>query len=160
MSAAVDARRFARARRLRQLGYRNYPAYLQSSHWREVKARYRESGLPQACLCGDDGPVDLHHTTYERVGAELLTDLVPLCRRCHVAVHALELRGDMTLDLVGFFSEAQAAIYAPDVDERRAQADIDIAAGVERRREQRQAQADEHQRRRNARVGRRRRGPL
>ena len=31
--------------------------------------------------------VELHHHTYDRLGCELLTDLVPLCRQHHAAVH-------------------------------------------------------------------------
>jgi hypothetical protein len=31
--------------------------------------------------------VELHHTTYDRLGCEKLTDLVPLCREHHELVH-------------------------------------------------------------------------
>jgi len=30
---------------------------------------------------------DLHHATYERLGAEAHDDLVPMCRACHEALH-------------------------------------------------------------------------
>jgi hypothetical protein len=85
-SAAVDpldlatkrrARREIRAERLRRLGFKDYDAYLRSPQWASLKARYRASDLPQACVLCDEELVQLHHVTYERVGEEL-TDLAPL----------------------------------------------------------------------------------
>ena len=32
---------------------------------------------------------DMHHMSYDRLGDELHTDLLPLCRRCHETVHML-----------------------------------------------------------------------
>lgn len=104
----VRRRRIERAVRLRELGFDSYLAYLRSPHWARVKARYRASDLPQECMCGET-EVDLHHCTYERVGAERLDDLRPLCRRCHNAVHVLERRGDVGLDLAGLYDRARAA---------------------------------------------------
>lgn len=64
-----------------------YAAYLRSEHWRDVKARYRASNLPQTCTVCGDPKVALHHRTYQRLGRERLTDLVPLCREHHVKAH-------------------------------------------------------------------------
>jgi 5-methylcytosine-specific restriction endonuclease McrA len=91
LPAHVQARIEARQAALALLGYKSYRHYLTAAHWQDVKARYRASDLPQACFCGED-VVDLHHLTYERIGAEELDDLAPLCRRCHQLVHALEAR--------------------------------------------------------------------
>lgn len=105
----VRRRRYLRAQRLRQLGYRSYGHYLQSSHWRATKARYRAAEhLPQACMCEAVDNLQLHHMTYERLGEELLTDLVPLCVTCHNMVHELERRGDITLDFQGMLDEVRA----------------------------------------------------
>lgn len=76
-----------------QMDYRDY---LRSAHWRALKARYRESGRPQDCyLCGEKKGLALHHLTYDRLGCEFLTDLVPLCRPCHTMVcsNAVETSG-------------------------------------------------------------------
>jgi 5-methylcytosine-specific restriction endonuclease McrA len=35
----------------------------------------------------DKGTFDIHHTTYERVGAEKEEDVQVLCRPCHKATH-------------------------------------------------------------------------
>ena len=67
----------------------NYSAYLRSPHWQEVRRRYWASKLPKCCVVcrRNDVPLDLHHRTYKRIGKERLTDLVPLCRRCHKETH-------------------------------------------------------------------------
>lgn len=73
---------------LRPLGYGRYAEYLASDHWRDVKRAYRESDRPQRCKCGTAGR-HLHHLTYERLGAELLTDLLLLCEDCHRRIHGI-----------------------------------------------------------------------
>jgi len=55
-----------------------------------VKTRYRRSKLRQTCRVCADPNVDLHHRTYIRLGDEKMTDLEPLCREHHEAVHDLE----------------------------------------------------------------------
>ena len=77
--------------RLRPLGFQRYSEYLASDHWQDVRRRYRESDLPQICPCGETR-VALHHTTYVRLGEELLEDLTPLCRDCHARAHGRKPR--------------------------------------------------------------------
>jgi hypothetical protein len=77
--------------RLKRLGM-TYREYLRSDHWADVKRRYRESDLPQNCMGCDAPNVQYHHRTYNRVGHELLTDILPLCRQCHQDVHQYEKR--------------------------------------------------------------------
>jgi hypothetical protein len=95
-------------RRLDQLGYANYNAYVASPHWRQTRQRYRDSDLPQNCYCCDEEKVELHHTTYERLGQELLTDLKPLCHACHMMIHDLDRRREVLIDLAGLFNVARA----------------------------------------------------
>lgn len=66
-----------------------YEAFIASPEWRSIKARYRASDLPQVCvLCGVSEALHMHHRTYVRFGgAELLTDLMPLCEGHHTAYH-------------------------------------------------------------------------
>lgn len=71
---------------LPRLGFQRYAEYLASPHWRDVKRRYRASNRPQRCVCGAAGS-QLHHLTYQRLGAERLTDLELLCEVCHRRVH-------------------------------------------------------------------------
>lgn len=61
-----------------------YQVYMQSDEWQER----RELALAKAgyCCerCGYDGPLDVHHLTYERLGHEMPQDLEALCRACHM----------------------------------------------------------------------------
>lgn len=100
----VRERRGKRFVALQALGFDSYADYLRSGHWQDVKRRYRASDLPQACIC-EEVEVHLHHMTYERIGAEQLADLTPLCGRCHALVHVLEYRGEIALDLEGLCDE-------------------------------------------------------
>lgn len=105
-----EERAMVRQVRLREVGYDTYAAYLKSPAWRDLKARYRASDRPQICMCGEV-KVDLHHTTYERVGREELDDLVPLCRDCHTQAHILEAEGIVELDLKGFYYDTDRAAH-------------------------------------------------
>ena len=75
-----------------------YAEYIQSDEWQKVKRRYRKSKLPQFCQGCGRAHVEYHHRTYERLGHEKLSDLVPVCRECHEAIHEAYRRG--TLDLL------------------------------------------------------------
>jgi hypothetical protein len=79
--------------RLVALGVKSYAAYLRSKHWQDFRTRYRQSGLPQCCAVCDGAKVSLHHVNYNRLGHEELSDVVPLCRGHHKAVHALLSEG-------------------------------------------------------------------
>jgi hypothetical protein len=118
----VQRRRDKRQAALKRLGFDSYAGYLKSPEWRALRARYRASDLPQACICESD-EVHLHHMTYDRVGAERLTDLTPLCANCHALIHVLERRGDVGLDFEGFFNAGRAeegrAILAQMAEQQR-----------------------------------------
>lgn len=75
-----------------------YRTYIDSPAWRARRrawyhdwlARY---GTEPTCLaCGRAWTVrrgDLHHASYDRLGAEAFTDLLPLCRADHARLHEL-----------------------------------------------------------------------
>jgi hypothetical protein len=73
--------------RLAALGFASYDDYLASNHWKQFKEVYRSSGLSLVCAVCGCKPVQLHHTTYVRLGSELPTDVTPLCREHHKDVH-------------------------------------------------------------------------
>lgn len=75
--------------RVARVGYRDY---IQSAAWRAVRARYWASKLPTDCYCCGTPRAPgfhLHHRTYKNLGAERLTDLVPVCPPCHEEIHRL-----------------------------------------------------------------------
>lgn len=72
----------------------SYFDYISSSHWNDLKDRYRKSKLIQCCVaCGSVDNLHYHHKSYKRLGHERLSDIVPLCRAHHEAVHVLTNRG-------------------------------------------------------------------
>jgi hypothetical protein len=82
--------------RLAALGFGSYADYLAADHWKDFKRQYRESGRPRTCAVCGGGPVQLHHHDYSRLGSEAVTDVTPLCRDHHVAVHGwLKANGKM-----------------------------------------------------------------
>jgi len=70
-----------------------YDAYLKTEHW----ARMREKALDyaghrcQLCYSASE-PLHVHHRTYDRLGRELLSDLVVLCEDCHERFHIPDVR--------------------------------------------------------------------
>lgn len=61
----------------------NFKRYLASREWALVKraVRERSGGLCERCHFRTADEV--HHLTYERIGAEHLDDLLYLCKPCH-----------------------------------------------------------------------------
>lgn len=89
--------------KLRKLGFDSYQDYLKSEHWLDVRKRFWASKLGAKKRCAGclrkDVPLQLHHRTYRRIGAEKLGDLVQVCGECHAAIHDREKnnRGRMNL---------------------------------------------------------------
>lgn len=70
-----------------------YKEYLKSEHWKKKQAEYRASSLPQECLICGNKKFEIHHRSYDRIGAELLSDFAPLCRTHHAKTHELVKKG-------------------------------------------------------------------
>jgi hypothetical protein len=63
-----------------------YNAVINSFRWRGLKMRLlAERGRKCQSCKKPCWPLELHHTTYERLGEELDADLLLLCARCHAA---------------------------------------------------------------------------
>lgn len=67
----------------------DYRSYMASDEWRAKKlAFYSSPATPKRCQgCDSKRSLDLHHLTYARFKRERFTDLIPVCRRCHDAIH-------------------------------------------------------------------------
>jgi hypothetical protein len=63
--------------------------YLKSEHWRTFRNQWWQHHPHAVCtMChGPRHPMDLHHLTYRRLGHEKETDVTPVHRSCHVAIH-------------------------------------------------------------------------
>ncbi len=64
-----------------------YAQYLQSEHWIQFREKVLEYWDGKCVLCYSDWDVNVHHRTYQRIGGELLTDVIVLCLECHEKHH-------------------------------------------------------------------------
>jgi len=64
-----------------------YNQYLNTPQWREKRERVleRDNYLCQGCRVNQ--ATQVHHLTYERIGNEMLFDLIAVCNDCHKRVH-------------------------------------------------------------------------
>ena len=72
---------------LSQLIVTDYNAYLQSYGWKEKAKEARIRANYRCMMCYEPGKLSVHHRTYDRIGHELNTDLIVLCRKCHALFH-------------------------------------------------------------------------
>lgn len=80
-----------RAARMREF----YLAYLNSAEWRARRNRRLQQSGYRCERCPAKRNLNVHHKTYERLGAELDSDLEVLCVDCHEGEHFnLELKSD------------------------------------------------------------------
>jgi len=87
--ATETAEAQARTAELRRMPYEE--EYLKTPEWARLRrlVMARSDGVCERCHRKAD-VWNVHHLTYERLGCELLTDLVLLCRRCHQSIHGIE----------------------------------------------------------------------
>lgn len=64
-----------------------YETYLARPHWQEVRRRALNRAGHRCQLCNGDDTLNVHHRTYDRIGAEDDADLTVLCRTCHAEFH-------------------------------------------------------------------------
>lgn len=69
-----------------------YDQYLLSPEWRDLRERVFDRSDGRCEGCRNLNATQVHHLTYERVGAELLFDLVAVCDECHEKAHASRRR--------------------------------------------------------------------
>jgi restriction endonuclease Mrr len=76
------------AERLAELRAMPYHLYLKTPEWRRTRAAalLRAGNSCSLDVTHTDG-LEVHHRTYERLGAELVTDLAVLCHSCHQLHH-------------------------------------------------------------------------
>jgi hypothetical protein len=98
------------------LGYPSYRDYLASGHWADFQARVYAAYGSVTCVACDFPRPSLHHVTYERLGRESLSDVIPLCSRCHRAVHRYHYTHNVSLERIG---SALVALFRWGDDEAR-----------------------------------------
>lgn len=79
----------ASASRLDELRAMPYDDYLRTPEWRHTRAAALVRADHQCAMnATHTGPLEVHHRSYERRGAERPSDLIVLCRTCHQVHHA------------------------------------------------------------------------
>lgn len=75
--------------------YDEWKFYIGSEAWAKRRRQHLNTpGCDKCWNCGEaDGPKNVHHTTYERLGNEAKDDLITLCRPCHEILHTLQKSG-------------------------------------------------------------------
>lgn len=66
-----------------------YAEYMASYEWRDRRDQYTLTHDYACHRCCKSNGLELHHRTYERLGAELDSDLCWLCEMCHILQHLL-----------------------------------------------------------------------
>ena len=65
----------------------NYKDYLSTKHWQIKRNDFKRKFINECCMCQSTIRLNLHHMTYENIGAEKLEDLCFLCSSCHGLLH-------------------------------------------------------------------------
>jgi hypothetical protein len=76
-----------RIQRLRELGKRDYSAYLRTEHWQKLRQAALERASFRCQLCNGTVNLRAHHRTYETLGNESPDDLTVVCNSCHSKFH-------------------------------------------------------------------------
>ena len=66
----------------------DYDEYLKSNRWERLRAWVLIFWDHRCAICGSEINLHVHHRTYDRLGKELLTDLIVLCKECHELYHS------------------------------------------------------------------------
>ncbi|MHB1950213.1 MAG: HNH endonuclease signature motif containing protein [Acidiferrobacteraceae bacterium] len=64
-----------------------YRSYLRTSHWSRVRDAALKRAEYRCALCNAGAPLQVHHRTYARRGAERPYDVIVLCASCHDTFH-------------------------------------------------------------------------
>ena len=70
----------------------NYIEYIHSGVWKARSAEAIRKTKYLCQKCGNIGRLQAHHLNYERLGAELDTDLLVVCEKCHKEIHGIAWR--------------------------------------------------------------------
>jgi HNH endonuclease len=72
---------------IRALRSMPYSEYLQTEHWKTLRAGMLRRAQYKCQVCYRSGALQVHHRTYERRGDEDWSDLIVLCGDCHSTFH-------------------------------------------------------------------------
>lgn len=85
----LRAAHLAQKARNHQLSKMSLEEYLKTREWKVKRNRALIQAGNRCQVCASTYRLEVHHRTYERLGDELLSDLVVLCRSCHQHYHGI-----------------------------------------------------------------------
>lgn len=99
-----------------------YLAYIRSPAWKAFRvawwAEYDRRNTTRTCYCCAKpqtvlpSPLELHHRTYEHMGAEHYDDLVAVCRTCHTWITRRQRSRTTTMTIWEITEARRTAIRA------------------------------------------------
>lgn len=96
--------------------------YIKTQAWEEMRQKvFRRDGF-RCVVCGEEKNLNVHHLTYENLGAEKVSDMITLCRTCHQGIHEgktiEQLKREITYDRDDDMSydELMCIAYAGSLD--------------------------------------------
>lgn len=94
-----------------------YEAYIRSPEWQDRRRQFFLANKQRRFCsgCGGIRRIQVHHVSYVRLGNERDLDLVSVCERCHVAVHAYHHEHGGTLREATFQALKQIQANAPEI---------------------------------------------
>jgi hypothetical protein len=86
-SVTLQAQYVAEQQRADEEWHRRYEEYLKTPAWHARRSRvlHRAGHLCEGC--GEHRATQAHHLHYQRLGHEMLFDLVAVCEACHRSIH-------------------------------------------------------------------------
>ena len=87
LNEAYQRREAARVKAIQQNWRRKYDAYLSTSKWKTLREKVLARANGRCEGCGERKATHVHHLTYERLGNEMLFDLVAVCDACQKKIH-------------------------------------------------------------------------
>jgi replicative DNA helicase len=97
--------------RIQKLRTMPYEEYLQTPEWLERRERKLKEADFRCQVCNKDGPLDVHHRTYEHRGNEAPGDLTVLCGDCHALFHGVSPDESVPQEAKSFQDHLTDALY-------------------------------------------------
>lgn len=97
-----------------------YSKYIVSESWKNFTKRFYKKNKKECASCSGKTEIDIHHMTYERLGHELMEDVVALCNDCHFSFHermkertGKRTKKVMTFETAEFIEEVRQSLAFP-----------------------------------------------
>lgn len=85
-----------RNQKIAATGSMSYVDFLNSDLWKTIKDSLKKRPQSKFCyFCGSEDRIDFHHVRYSRINLKSAKYILPVCRKCHEAIHKIENEKDI-----------------------------------------------------------------